>query len=110
MVASGWAFAAFSDGLQNAFLVSGGVQIEVRTDNFSAASKTHQEIFDFTDHFAELVSNYGFKATRNNRGVAQENGAIESPNRHIKAQFKQPLTTRGSHNFNDRDEYESFVQ
>ena len=120
LVASGWAFAqvtyggesfaAFSDGLQNAFLASGGVPIEVRTDSLSAAYKNHQETFDFTDRFEELVNNYGFKATRNNRGVAQENGAIESPNRHIKAQLKQALIIRGSHNFNDRDEYESFVQ
>lgn len=120
LVASGWAFAqvtyggesfaAFSDGLQNAFLTSGGVPVEVRTDSLSAAYKNHREAFDFTDRFAELVSNYRFKATRNNRGIAQENGAIESPNRHIKAQLKQALIIRGSHNFNDRDEYEAFVQ
>jgi hypothetical protein len=120
LMASGWAFAqvtyggesfaAFSDGLQNAFLAYGGVPIEVRTASLSAACKNHQEIFDFTDRFAELVNNYGFKPTRNKRGVAQENGAIESLNRHIKAQLKQALIIRGSHNFNDRDEYESFVQ
>jgi hypothetical protein len=120
LVASGWAFAqvtyggesfaAFSDGLQNAFLASGGVPIEVRTDSLSAAYKNHQETFDFTDRFAELVSNYGFKATRNNRGIAQENGAIESPNRHIKNQLKQALIIRGSHDFNGRNEYEDFVQ
>lgn len=120
LVSSGWAFAqvtyggesfaAFSDGLQNAFLASGGVPIEVRTDSFSAAYKNHQEISDFTDRFADLVSNYGFKATRNNRGVAQENGAIESPNRHIKAQLKQALIIRKSHDFKCRDDYEAFVQ
>jgi hypothetical protein len=120
LVASGWAFAqvtyggesfaAFSDGLQNAFLASGGVPIEVRTDSLSAAYKNHQETFDFTDRFAELVDNYGFKATRNNRGVAHENGAIESPNRHVKSQLKQALIIRGSHDFSSRDEYECFVQ
>jgi len=120
LVSSGWAFtqvtyggesfAAFSDGLQNAFHASGGVPLEVRTDSLSAAYKNHQETQDFTDRFSELVTNYRFKATRNNRGIAHENGAIESPNRHIKAQIKQALLIRGSHDFKTKKDYEIFVQ
>lgn len=56
------------------------------------------------------MKHYGFKATRNNRGVAQENGAIESPNRHIKAQLEQALRIRGSYDFTSRSDYEAFVQ
>ena len=120
LVSSGWAytqvtyggesFAAFSDGLQNALQNSSGVPLEVRTDSLSAAYKNHQETHDFTDRFAELVANYGFKATRNNRGVAHENGAIESPNRHIKSQIKQALLIRANHDFATKKDYEDFVQ
>ena len=120
LVSSGWAytqvtyggesFAAFSDGLQNALQNSSGVPLEVRTDSLSAAYKNHQETHDFTDRFAELVANYGFKATRNNRGVAHENGAIESPNRHIKSQIKQALLIRANHDFASKKDYEDFVQ
>lgn len=120
LVASGWAyaqvtyagesFAAFSDGLQNAFHAAGGVPIEVRTDSLSAAYKNQSEADDFTARFTELVNNYGFKASRNNRGEAHENGAIESPNRHIKSQIKQALLIRGDHNFTTSEDYERFVQ
>ncbi|MBL4607751.1 MAG: IS21 family transposase [Pseudomonadales bacterium] len=119
LVSSGWAYAqvtyggesfsAFSDGLQNAIHSSGGVPLEVRTDSLSAAYKNHQETEDFTARFAELISNYGFKATRNNRGVAHENGAIESPNRHIKNQIKQAILIRGNHDFATKKDYETFV-
>lgn len=88
MPASGWAyaqviyggesFAAFSDALQNAFIAAGGVTSEVRTDSLSAAYKNQSENNDFTERFNELLKHYGFKATRNNRGVAHENGAIEA--------------------------------
>jgi hypothetical protein len=33
----------------------------------------------------------GVIATRNNTGVAHENGAIESPNRHLKHKIEQQL-------------------
>ena len=119
LVSSGWAYAqvtycgesfsAFSDGLQNALRSSGGVPLEVRTDSLSAAYKNHQEADDFTARFADLISHYGFKASRNNRGVAHENGAIESPNRHIKNQIKQAILIRGDHDFATKKDYEDFV-
>jgi hypothetical protein len=34
---------------------------------------------------------------------------LNPPNRHIKSQLKQALIIRGSHDFNDHDEYECFV-
>lgn len=118
--ASGWAFAqviyggesfaAFSDGLQNALIAAGGVPAEIRTDSLSAAYKNRKEQNDFTERFSELMRHYGFKATRNNRGVAQENGAIESPNRHIKDQLAQALRIRGSYDFTSRSDFEAFVQ
>lgn len=120
LVASGWAYAqvtyggesfsALSDGLQKAFRNSGGVPRQLRTDSLSAAYKNQQEQEDFTERFAEFCHHYDVQATRNNRGVAHENGAIESPNNHIKQQLKQALLLRGSHDFTTRDADEAFVQ
>jgi hypothetical protein len=64
---------------------------QLRTDSLSAAYKNRQEQDDFTERFAGFCRHYGVQATRNNRGVAHENGAIESPNNHIKQQLKQAL-------------------
>ena len=118
--ASGWtysqvtyggeSFAAFSDGLQNAFAKSKGVPQEVRTDSLSAAYKNNGTLEDFTARYEELIAHYGFIATRNNRGVAHENGAIESSNRHVKCQVEQALRVRGSFDFNCRADYEAFVK
>ena len=118
--ASGWiysqvtyggeSFAAFSDGLQNALAKSKGVPQEVRTDSLSAAYKNNGTLVDFTVRYEELIAHYGFIATRNNRGVAHENGAIESSNRHIKSQVEQALRVRGSFDFNCRAEYEDFIE
>ena len=120
LVASGWAYAqvtyggesfsALADGLQRAFRASGGVPRQLRTDSLSAAYKNQQEQDDFTERYAELCRHYNFNATRNNRGLAHENGAIESPNNHIKRQLKQALLLRGSYDFNSRHQYESFLQ
>jgi transposase len=96
--------------LQNAFAKSKGVPQEVRTDSLSAAYKNNGTIEDFTARYEELVAHYGFIATRNNRGVAHENGAIESSNRHVKCQVEQALRVRGSFDFNCRADYEAFVK
>jgi len=119
MPASGWAyaqviyggesFAAFSDGLQKAFKEAGGVPQKVRTDSLSAAYRNHSNDGDLTERFNELVQHYGFKATRNNRGVAHENGAIESPHGHLKSQIEQALKIRGHYDFKNREAYETFA-
>ncbi len=119
LVASGWAYAqatyggesfsALADGLQRAFRASGGVPRQLRTDSLSAAYKNRQEQDDFTERYAQLCQHYNLNATRNNRGLAHENGAIESPNNHIKRQLKQALLLRGSYDFVSRNAYESFV-
>jgi hypothetical protein len=110
VIYGGESFAAFSDSLQNAFAKREGVPQEVRTDSLSAAYKHTSCVEDFTASYKELITHYGFIATRNNTGVAHENGAIESSNRHIKSQVEQVLKVRGSFDFNRRVKYEAFVQ
>lgn len=119
LVASGWAYAqvtyggesfsALSDGLQKAFRASEGVPRQLRTDSLSAAYKNRQQQDDFTERFTAFCRHYRVQGTRNNRGLAHENGAIESPNNHIKQQLKQALLIRGSHDFASRQAYEDFV-
>lgn len=120
LVASGWAYAqavcggesftALSDGLQNAFWKSDGVPKELRTDSLSAAYKNRTEQDDFTRNFEQLCQHYGICATRNNRGLAHENGAIESPNNHIKRQLHQALLLRASAEFDSLESYNDFIQ
>lgn len=118
--ASGWAYAqviyggetfnALSDGLQNAFKASQGVPLKVRTDSLSAAYKNQHLKQDFTQRYAELAKHYSFIPTRNNRGIAHENGAIEGAHGHLKSQITQALKIRSSNNFNSKQDYEIFIQ
>jgi hypothetical protein len=48
-------------------------------------------------------------ATRNNKGIAHENGAIESAHGHLKQKIDQQLMLRGSRDFNQLKDYEKFL-
>jgi hypothetical protein len=119
LVHSGWtyvqvtlggeSFESLSSGLQNAFWRSGGVPINHRTDSLSAAFKNHSEKTLLTERYAKLCKHYGVNATRNNKGVAHENGAIESAHGHLKRKIDQQLMLRGSRDFNNLADYEAFI-
>ena len=47
--------------------------------------------------------------TRNNRGVAHENGSIESPHGHLKKAVKDALLMRGLNDFDDLAAYRRFI-
>lgn len=49
------------------------------------------------------------RRTRNNRGVAHENGAIESRHGHVKDRIAQALLLRGSPAFDTLSAYRAFV-
>jgi transposase InsO family protein len=63
-----------------------GAPLEHRTDSLSAAYKnlSSEAQADLTERYTQLCAHYGMTATRNNRGVSHENGAVESPHGHIK--------------------------
>ena len=48
--------------------------------------------------------------TRNNRGVSNENGSVESSHRYLKDALEQALSLRGHRDFDDRAGYEVFVR
>jgi len=47
--------------------------------------------------------------SRNNRGVAHENGAIESPHGHLKLAIRDALLLRGTADFTDLSAYRGFI-
>lgn len=110
VVDGGESFQALATGLQNALWQAGGCPREHRSDSLSAAFRNRQEEEDFTVRYAALLDHYGMEGTRNNRGLAHENGDIESSHRYLKDQIDQALELRGHRDFADRAAYDEFVR
>jgi hypothetical protein len=111
VVLGGESYVALAEGLQNALWSLGGVPAEHRTDSLSAAFKNleHSAEADLTDHMDALCSHYGMTPSRNTKGVAHENGAIEGPHGHLKRAIADALVMRGSHDFEDLAAYRRFI-
>jgi hypothetical protein len=107
VIHGGESFVALAEALQNAFALCGGVPAEHRTDSLSACFRNRDGSYagDYTSRYRELCAHLGVIATRNNRGVAHENGAIEGPHRHWKHRLEQQLIQRGSRDFATEAEY-----
>jgi hypothetical protein len=110
VVEGGESFEALSKGLQNALWQAGGAPQEHRTDSLSAAFKNLAEEEDFTVRYTALLDHYGMAGTRNNRGVSNENGSVESSHRYLKEAIEQALLLRGHRDFDSRAAYEGFVR
>jgi hypothetical protein len=111
VIHGGESFVALSEALQNALALCGGVPAEHRTDSLSACFRNRDGSYagDYTSRYRELCAHLGVIATRNNRGVAHENGAIEGPHRHWKHRLEQQLIQRGSREFATETEYRQLV-
>ena len=109
VIDSGESFMALSTGLQAALWALGGVPEEHRTDSLSAAFNNLAEQEALTQRYAELCRHYGLRATRCNPGRSNENGSIESRNNTLKRALEQALCLRGSRRFDERADYEAFV-
>jgi len=101
---------ALSQGIQKAFWEFAGVPLRHRTDSLSAAVRNHSSRKLLTDRYAALMTHYRCEAERTNARCANENGDVESSNRHIKERIDQALLLRGSRDFTNRDEYMNFVE
>jgi hypothetical protein len=111
VVLGGESFVALAEGLQNALWALGGAPLEHRSDSLSAAFRNlEREVAeDVTRRYEALCTHYGMTPTRNNPGVAHENGAIEASHAHLKRALQQALLLRGSAGFADLDAYRCFV-
>ena len=111
VVLGGESFIALAEGLQNALWALGGVPQEHRSDSLSAAFRNldAQAQEDLTQRYQGLMRHYEMTPSRNNPGVAHENGSIESPHGHLKKALEDALLLRGSRDFEDLDTYRRFV-
>ena len=103
VILGGESFAALIQGLQNALWSLGGAPSEHRTDSLSAAFRNldADAARDATDRYEALCAHYAMMASRNNRGVAHENGAIEGAHGDLKRALEDALLLRGSRDFAD---------
>jgi transposase InsO family protein len=111
VILGGESYVALAEGLQNALWALGGAPLEHRSDSLSAAFRNldREAREDLTSRYDALCSHYRMEPTRNNRGVAHENGAIESPHGHLKNSIRDALLMRGTIDFEDLTAYRSFL-
>lgn len=111
VILGGESFVALAEGLQNALWALGGAPREHRSDSLSAAFRNldQEARQDLTVRYDALCAHYRMEPTRNNRGVAHENGGIESPHGHLKHAIRDALLMRGTIDFEDLSAYRSFL-
>ena len=111
IVLGGESYPALAGGLDNALRLLGGVPREHRTDSLSAACRNLSlpDTVGLTRRYSALAAHYGMVPTRDNRGIARENGAIESRNGHIRQRLVQALLPRGSTDFEHLNACRAFI-
>ncbi len=112
VIQGGESFIGLSQGLQNALSECGGAPRTHRTDSLSAAyrnmaGKRHKPL---TQLYDQLCEHYRMEPTRNNTGVAHENGPIESSHGHFKRRLTQQLYLRGSFDFETLADYQALIE
>jgi transposase InsO family protein len=111
VVLGGESFVALAEGLQNALWALGGVPEQHRSDSLSAAfcNLDRDAQADLTRRYEELCAHYGMTPSRNNPGIAHENGSIESSHGHLKRALGDELLLRGAREFEDLAAYRRFI-
>ncbi|MDQ2818251.1 MAG: IS21 family transposase [Candidatus Eremiobacteraeota bacterium] len=111
VILGGESYVALAEGLQNALWALGGAPLEHRSDSLSAAFRNLDQDArqDLTRRYDALCAHYGMQPTRNNRGVAHENGAIESVHGHLKKAVHDALLMRGTGDFDTLANYRRFI-
>lgn len=111
VVLGGESFVALSEGLQNALWALGGAPRTHRSDSLSAAFRNLEADTreDATRRYEGFLADYGMEPTRNNTGVAHENGSVESSHGHLKKIVEDGLILRGARDFADVSAYRRFI-
>lgn len=111
VILGGESYVALAEGLQNALWALGGSPIDHRSDSLSAAFRNldADARADLTRRYDALCEHYGMTPSRNNRGVAHENGSVESAHGHLKKTVRDALLLRGSAAFDDLATYRRFI-
>jgi hypothetical protein len=111
VILGGESYVALAEGLQNALWSLGGAPREHRSDSLSAAFRNLDADAreDLTSRYDALCAHYLMEPSRNNRGVAHENGSIESSHGHLKSAVHDALLLRGGVEFADLAAYRRFI-
>lgn len=111
VVLGGESYTALACGLQNALWTLAGAPAEHRSDSLSAAFRNLDDDarIDQTQRYAALCDHYGMIVSRNNPGLAHENGTIESHHGHLKRAIEQALVLRGSRDFDSLEGYRRWI-
>lgn len=111
IIQGGESFIGLSEGLQNALMASGGTPKEHRTDSLSAAYRNlgGKRSRNLTRLYDDLCEHYRMEPTRNNKGIAHENGSVESSHGHLKNRIKQAIYLRGSSDFENVADYQKVI-
>ncbi len=111
VVLGGESYMALAEGLQNALWALGGSPAQHRSDSLSAAFRNLDDDTrtDLTTRYDALCAHYGMEPTRNNTGVAHENGSIESAHGHLKKTIEDGVLMRGTRDFADLAAYRRFI-
>ena len=111
VILGGESYVALAEGLQNALWALGGAPSEHRSDSLSAAFRnlTDDAREDLTTRYDALCAHYGMEPTRNNTGIAHENGSIESSHGHLKKTVEDAVLMRGTRDFVDLAAYRRFI-
>ena len=117
IVQGGESYTALTEGTAEAFKRLGAVPNELRTDSLSAAFRnlTTDQAGDITARYQAFCRHYDVTPTRNNRGQAHENGAVESPHGHLKRRIEQQLqmqfpgVTDRRYSFNSIEDFQSLI-
>jgi hypothetical protein len=111
VIQGGESFIGLSQGLQNALHASGGVPKTHRTDSLSAAYRnTGGNNPKLTQMYSIVCAHYRTQPTKNNTGVAHENGGIEGSHGYFKRRLCQALYRRGSFDFETVAQYQAFIE
>jgi hypothetical protein len=110
MVCFSESFESLSAGLQKSLWEVGAVPEEHRTDSLSAAVKNLKDQDEFTERYQGLIRHYGMRASHNNPGRGHENGDVEQAHHRFKRAVEQEMILRGSRNFQNRVDYEVFLE
>jgi hypothetical protein len=111
VIQGGESFVGLSQGLQNALAACGGVPQIHRTDSLSAAYRNvGGRNPKLTQMYDEVCRHYRLHPTHNNKGVAHENGSVESPHGHFKRRLCQALFRRDSLDFESVSAYQAFIE
>jgi hypothetical protein len=102
-------FESLSQGLQNALWELGGVPQMHRTDRLTAAVNNLGDRDLFQQRYRALLAHYGLKAQAINARKAHENGDAEQSHNRFKTAVDQALMLRGSRDFEERADYERFL-